>query len=77
MNVYEIKKFIEESQQHELPCILCRNPTRNRGMWMPNPPMINPENGKERAIIYPLCDNHIFDSETCALVETVVMRNYQ
>jgi hypothetical protein len=69
----DVLRAIEESQKRELPCILCKLPTRHRGVFLPDNPEASgvgaPAAGKKRVVVYPLCDAHERTKELLTEVE--------
>lgn len=69
---------IEVPGRVPIPCILCRRPTRNRGVWLPDDPVqqglrtVAPRG--RFAIIYPVCDAHCPDPQTLGRIERLIIR---
>lgn len=76
MKKNQIDRALEKSMQQDMPCILCGEPTRNRGVFMPNDPSSShlgtPPAGKTRTVIYALCEKHPQSSTTSQAVELAI-----
>lgn len=72
-NQNQIDRAVEKSMQQDMPCILCGETTRNRGVFIPDDPrqshLGSPPAGKTRTVIYALCDRHPQNSATSKAVE--------
>jgi hypothetical protein len=58
----------------ESPCLFCGQPTRDRGLFVPNDPQeYGAEPGKSRIFAYPLCESCRADGIDLAKVEALAM----
>lgn len=80
MKKHQIDQAVEESMKQDLPCCLCSEPTRNRGVFIPDDPKASqigePPKGKTRIVIYPLCDGHPQGAETSEAVERALAEHF-
>lgn len=63
MDETPIGQAVQQSMQFELPCVLCGQATRSRGVFRP----------ADRTVIYPLCDAHPHDDATAEAVERALL----
>lgn len=80
MKKNQIDQAVEDSMEHDLSCCLCGQPTRNRGVFLPNDPTASqigkPPKGKTRFVIYPLCSQHPQDAGTSEAVERAIAKHF-
>lgn len=64
MDERTLGQAVQQSMEIELPCVLCGQATRSRGVFMPD----------GRALIYALCDEHSQDAGTVEVIECVLRK---
>lgn len=64
MDEATLGQAVQQSMKIELPCVLCGQATRSRGVFMPD----------SRVRIYALCDEHSQDAGTVELIESVLRK---
>ena len=65
--------IVRMSQVREWQCIVCGSATRDRAVFIPNDPesagVGRPAAGKDRAVIYGICDKHTEDEYLWEIIE--------
>ena len=76
MKPKDLSKIVEESQKFALPCTICEEPTRGRGIFTPDGPaevgIGEPPQNSRRYILFALCYKHPRDAYTIAIVEEII-----
>ncbi len=81
MKIEDIPEVVKKSQAHDMPCIICGSPTRDRAIYTPGDPVKSgvgkPRPGKERSILYAICPAHSKNEYTATMVEEIIRTNHQ
>ena len=73
-DVRDVLAMAQESGKHFEDCILCKLPTKQRGIWEPGKAgTMGAKPDKRRYFIYAICENHTLDSTTATEVENTIM----
>lgn len=80
MGKAEEKAIVDMTLQHaqkKLPCILCKRPTHNRGIFFPeNSQDFGAAPGKFRTIVYAICLKHPKNNKTMQQTEEILLREF-
>jgi hypothetical protein len=73
-DVKDVVTMVAESRKHFEDCILCKSPTKQRGIWEPGKAgTMGAKQDKRRYFIYALCDKHALNADTAVMVENTIM----
>ena len=65
-----LAEAILKHREIDIPCCLCKSMTRGRGIFFPDDPCEwGGLPGKQRALIYPLCEKHPQNDQTLEQIE--------
>jgi len=73
-DVKDVANLVAESSKIFEDCILCKSPTKQRGIWEPGKAgTMGAKADKRRYFIYALCDKHVLNINTAVMVENTIM----
>ena len=73
-NEKKIADALVRSTTTPMGCCLCERPTYSRGIFIPNVSAdFGAAKGKQRVIVYPLCERHEMTAETHARIEGLII----
>lgn len=72
-----VNAVLKSAERYE-PCLLCKTPTLNRGIFAPkNSQRYGAPKGKTRYIVYALCEKHKYNLKNTEAIENILLNDYE